>query len=1640
MDSQKFKENVSKLRKKRGTIKRKITMAINGMEDDSSPANVISCRNSVSQYLVQISNYDEGISELYDALNDEPEGGEEISDEYGTELDTQTEYTMQIGKFLASLTIAQETKVNSSENSDCKLKLPELKLDCFTGEGSNNLEFHSFITKFNNMVGLRTTLSNSTKLTYLKNYVKGYAYKLISHLQISDVNYQIAIEVLEKEFLNKEALIDELFKTLIELKPDFDKDLMKTKVFLNDVKCILSDLCTYDCDLLCSDSSKSFISHMVFGKLPFNFRQEMIRRTNCNYPNIDMIFDNYSDVVKTLNLRFKGNYVPKNDPVQNKSVKTSVDKYAYSTPPVQQHASTAENVRHNYPEYKIRNCKFCNATNHSMFNCKKFPGHESRLERCKELNLCLNCSSLRHHKSACKPLDFSCTICGTKNHISALCPKYINKSAVNWCINSSASGNSNILPTVLVTVGQGKNKTKLRCLLDTGSQRSYLSSKVVGRVRGNSSNKVELLINTFLEKSYRSFSEVSMCFNVEGERPFNLPFLVDDKFDLSFSINGLKEAHYNIGRQYNLAEKLLDDCIIVEGLLGADAIQYLSVFEKVECVGGAAFKLSNGIIPFGNVDNFLYNKQLNKKYSSNMKKNVDENSVQSSVVNFVLEPTKSYFDPIDSVANDSMIDGKIENLFNVESLGIAEDGCDYDEVKINEFTSNISFEDGSYQVKLPWNDNLDEVKPNFEVCKKVVDRVVEKLHVNKLYDRYNDVLEQQLKDDIIEQIDLVETDVNSHVWIPHRAVIREDEKVTTKLRIVLNCSLKIGKSPSLNEAAYPGINLLNDLLQLLIKVRSNDYMVMSDIKSAFLMIKLKDINDRNRFSILWRDRDGKLKAFRYKCVVFGFISSPFILNHVVKEHIAKYEKDECFHILNSNLYVDNLFFTGNDYASLCNLYQQSFARMQEGGFTLRSWATNCSELKDKFIDDENLSMHGSVDEKLLGYEYSTVSDQIKIAYDVEPTGKLITKRYVLSYISKYFDPLGLTLPVTVQGKILMKQIWSMNIEWDEEIPDELKSKWYKIESDFVKLHELEFKRKAYEGRTSLIIFTDASEQCYGFSCYARYSEGDEVKTNSLFANSKNAPQKKKSLPTLELLGVFLAFKCLPTILKAVNDVITGDVTICVDAQVVLSWLLTEKVKAKNVFAKNRIKDISVAKKLIYDQSKLNVVYKYVPTNENPADMLTRGLSVNDFQTKFELWTHGPEFIQTNKIVWPDKDLDCLSAENKILNINVCIESSDSIFPITKYSTHDRVLKITSLVFKFCYQLKRSKKSDLECYNMSKLYWLKQEQATFFKEECGYLKNKTETSIPSRVGNLNLYLDDDGLLRSRTRLENCSYFCTEVKNPILLPRHSYLTELIIWYYHKKCLHLGTSTTLNYVRREGFWIPHARAVVKKVISKCITCRKINCNHFKYPNPTNLPADRVNLVKPYKHVGVDYTGHLFVKLNGTVVKMYILVFTCLNIRAVHLELLPSMSCQHFLQAFLRFCNLYTIPDTIYSDNASQFCQAMKLLTLNNVDNEFEEFLTKHDIKHVKIPLYAAWVGSTWERLIKVIKSCFYKTVGRKKLDYFKLITILSDITNSINSRPLTYRDTEDNQFEVITPNCFIKFETGRRFLPRGCPDRTN
>ena len=138
--------------------------------------------------------------------------------------------------------------------------------------------------------------------------------------------------------------------------------------------------------------------------------------------------------------------------------------------------------------------------------------------------------------------------------------------------------------------------------------------------------------------------------------------------------------------------------------------------------------------------------------------------------------------------------------------------------------------------------------------------------------------------------------------------------------------------------------------------------------------------------------------------------------------------------------------------------------------------------------------------------------------------------------------------------------------------------------------------------------------------------------------------------------------------------------------------------------------------------------------------------------------------------------------------------------------------------------------------------------------------------------------------------------------------------------------------------------------------------------------------------------------------------------------------MFCIHFLQAYLRFTSLFRVPACIFSDNCSTFIQGLGIVSEGNTSNIFEEHLTRSNVAHIRIPVRSAWVGATWERQIRTIKSCLYKVTGRKKHEYFHLITILSEIQNCVNSRPLTYRDNKDASLEIITPNDFVKFDPGR------------
>ena len=176
--------------------------------------------------------------------------------------------------------------------------------------------------------------------------------------------------------------------------------------------------------------------------------------------------------------------------------------------------------------------------------------------------------------------------------------------------------------------------------------------------------------------------------------------------------------------------------------------------------------------------------------------------------------------------------------------------------------------------------------------------------------KYEEVFDKHLEDGIIEEIIVSHFSYDDYTWLSHRPVIRTDEQVTTKTRPVFSCSLKTNKElPSLNKAAYIGIALMGSILKLLFYFRTNEYVMLSDIKQAFLMVKLADEYDKNRFCFFWK-RGNKLVCYRYKTIVFGYTSSPFNLNYVMKRHAKSYPEDKCREILDNNFYVDNLVVTG----------------------------------------------------------------------------------------------------------------------------------------------------------------------------------------------------------------------------------------------------------------------------------------------------------------------------------------------------------------------------------------------------------------------------------------------------------------------------------------------------------------------------------------------------------------------------------------------------------------------------------------------------------------------------------------------------------------------------------------------------------
>ena len=264
----------------------------------------------------------------------------------------------------------------------------------------------------------------------------------------------------------------------------------------------------------------------------------------------------------------------------------------------------------------------------------------------------------------------------------------------------------------------------------------------------------------------------------------------------------------------------------------------------------------------------------------------------------------------------------------------------------------------------------------------------------------------------------------------------------------------------------------------------------------------------------------------------------------------------------------------------------------------------------------------------------------------------------------------------------------------------------------------------------------------------------------------------------------------------------------------------------------------------------------VNTNDNPADLITRGVSLNKFKAQFLFWLHGPSWLVSEALQWPASELGCLSADSPMLVLNNAVVISpvgfagSAMIGLERFSSLAKLLRVVTYVFRFVFSLKKVS-SDVSL--VAKLHLLKVEQSLCLTEKKLLLLNPSSSEVYFRVACLNLFLDEKGLICSSGRIGKSEFHSQDVLFPILLPRFSCLTEFVIMDCHVKWKYLCIAATLCKLRLSGFGVHKARQRIRTVISSRNLRRRHNAISFKYLKVTNLPKHKVNFVRSFLQTGI-------------------------------------------------------------------------------------------------------------------------------------------------------------------------------------------
>ncbi|XP_055622079.1 uncharacterized protein LOC129765691 [Toxorhynchites rutilus septentrionalis] len=1486
------------------------------------------------------------------------------------------------------------------------IKLPTISLPEFDGDYMQWLAFHD---TFMALIHSNPELPDIQKFHYLRAAVKGEAAQLIESIGISSVNYALAWRTLESRYSNDyllkkrhlQALFDiprmkkESAATLHSLVDDFErhtKILQQLGEPTDSWSAILEHLL---CTRLHDDSLKAWEDHASTVENP-------------DYACLIDFLQRRTRVLESI----------------------SVNHHTAESSSGHSHSSKRN---HSHSQFRLTSCASttssggkCSACNEAHFiaRCSKFQSlpMRDRHKLVTSKRLCHNCLSSGHFVRNCSS-TLNCRKCNRRNHTFLHETDSRKASSQNASSGSTAvsSGSSStpsptiepstqsivaaaenappvevstalqqprenvfLLTVVVKVIGSHGSEYLARALLDSASQPNLITDRMarILRLRRQSAN-VTVQGAGQLSKSITEsvFAQVQ---SRKGNFSCGVNLLVMDKVTADLPSQSISTAGWKIPEDLFMADPSFNESQPIDMVLGAR--HFYSFFPSNERI-----QLDRNVpLLVNSVFGWIV---AGTSYAGP--------STQASM------PTASCSEvEISMVSLEECLERfwRTEELTNTDTYSVEERRCE------TLYQSTVSRnEEGRYIVRYPR-------KPDFEVMigesRNNAQRQFE--HLEKRLER-DPHLKEEYRKFIKEYISLghmrlVEADDDDApaYYLPHHPVVKE-ESTTTKVRVVFNGSAKTSTGFSLNEALCVGPVVQDDLLDIILRFRTFPIALVADIAKMYRQILVHP--DDVRFQrILWRF-SGKtpIQVYELLTVTYGLAPSSYLATRTLQQ-LAE-DEGAAYPIggpaLKKNFYVDDFIGGAQSIEEAIRLRTELDELLPKGGFELRKWASNRLEV-----------LQG------LSNEQMQFSDAVP------------TKRSILSDTARLFDPLGLIAPVVVRAKIVIQELWLLSCDWDDPVPEPLRSKWESYQQELLKISEHRVDRYALlsDSVVQMHTFADASQSAYGACTYARCEDRQgRVRIQLLASKSRVAPLKRITIARLELCAAVMAAHLHSRIKNAIDIKVSASY-FWSDSSVTLHWLRSPP-NVWPTYVANRVAEIQ--------QYTQGCEWKHVRGVDNPADLVSRGMTVEDFLNS-DLWSRGPDWLSQPSQSWPISIPPGVPKEElEVKTIVAVTQASSTINPwFSRWSSYSRLLHIVGYCMRFVRNTRSKVRTQpshsavptshlltVEEINKAKAYLTRLAQEDGYSAEIKQLKEGKPVSKQSHIRKMTPFFDPEGVLRVGGRLE-FALMPYQAKHPALIPTNHPFTHLIAEHFHRKLLHGGGRFLLTAIREE-YWPPRGRRLVHSVVRNCFRCTRLN------PVPAQqqigqLPFHRVVPSRPFSITGVDYAGPVYLRpihKRASSSKAYLCLFVCFSTKAVHLELVSDLSTQGFLTALRRFIARRGRPSRIYSDNGKNFEGARNELAemfakFHDRAQQDEIIATCNDegITWHMVPPKAPHFGGLWEAAVKVAKKHLYRTLGTTRLSFEEMATVLTQIEAAMNSRPLLPMTEDPNDVAALTPAHFL------------------